>query len=168
MEFKKHVKESFHNLFQLLQILPSLVVGRVACYFIKFYILQLMSMPQDFFRIGQAFSRLTMRDRVHCTNFALCTLMPQDFKKMMHTNKIWPQVANITHINPHTYKRCKEDPKTFPYNAIDSVQNCHKSKKWKDFFSNTKQSLSIWYLLTKYYKINFLFVINKEWRISVW
>ena len=39
---------------------PPFVVRRVACYFVKFYILRLM--PEDFFRIGQAFSRLTMRE----------------------------------------------------------------------------------------------------------
>ena len=53
-----------------------------------------------------------------------------------------------THINPHI-KDVWKIQKTFPYNAIDSVQNCHETKKCKDFFSNTKQSLSISNLLTR-------------------
>lgn len=136
MEFKKYVKESFLWLFQMLRILPFFLSDGL-------HVTSSNSIFYGWCRCLRTFSgsvKLSADWRWESSLHDFCTMNfnAQDFKKLMHTNKIWPQAAS-TH--QPSYKRCMEDPKTFPYNAIDSVQNCHKTKKCKDFFYLTRNKV---------------------------
>ena len=87
-------------------------------------------------------------ERVHCTTFALWTLMHRISRNWCTQIKYDHRLCKHTH--QPSYKRCMEDPKNFSLQCNRFSAKLPRNKKvQRFFFSNAKQSLSISNLLTR-------------------
>ena len=125
-------------------------------------------------------------ERVHCTTFALWTLMHRISRNWCTQIKYDHRLCKHTH--QPSYKRCMEDPKNFSLQCNRFSAKLPRNKKVQRFFfltqnkvyqsqiswvltrtascqlSSTKEKARMTLSANKFSSLLF----NKEWRLSVW